>query len=215
MEPILTPDFRARYYDPAIDRFMSEDPIGLAGGVNEYAYSDDDPFDFSDPYGLDAGPINLGQGWSGRVDAFNGGQGFEIHVFSPAGEEVGVASGAFGWIGKHGFPDNVRPEGIPDSVVNAINGVNVAQLRARGTLPDAFRSGRYLDPGRALSVLNVADILLNEYIQQKDLETAGRKDHISPYDEFCNRSLAAGNPKYYMTSIGPMPNPCVGGGGII
>ena len=29
---------RARYYDPAIDRFISEDPIGFAGSVNEYAY---------------------------------------------------------------------------------------------------------------------------------------------------------------------------------
>jgi RHS repeat-associated protein len=29
-------NFRARWYDPAVGRFISEDPIGLAGGVNPY-----------------------------------------------------------------------------------------------------------------------------------------------------------------------------------
>lgn len=45
-------DFRARYYDPAINRFISEDPIGLAGGDNIYAYAYDDPIDLADPFGL-------------------------------------------------------------------------------------------------------------------------------------------------------------------
>jgi len=31
--------YRARYYDPAIGRFISEDPIGFQGGdLNLYAY---------------------------------------------------------------------------------------------------------------------------------------------------------------------------------
>ena len=30
--------YRARYYDPAIGRFISEDPIGFGGGTNFYAY---------------------------------------------------------------------------------------------------------------------------------------------------------------------------------
>ena len=30
--------YRARYYDPVLKRFVSEDPIGLAGGLNVYAY---------------------------------------------------------------------------------------------------------------------------------------------------------------------------------
>ncbi|MGH7679896.1 MAG: RHS repeat-associated core domain-containing protein, partial [Gemmatimonadaceae bacterium] len=43
---------RARYYDAAIGRFISEDPIGLAGGINLYAYAGDDPVNFMDPMGL-------------------------------------------------------------------------------------------------------------------------------------------------------------------
>jgi len=43
--------YRARYYDPAIARFISEDPIGLAGGVNQYAYVGNDPINRLDPSG--------------------------------------------------------------------------------------------------------------------------------------------------------------------
>ncbi|HEX5438979.1 MAG TPA: RHS repeat-associated core domain-containing protein [Gemmatimonadaceae bacterium] len=43
---------RARYYDPRLGRFLSEDPIGLAGGINPYVYAGDDPLDGWDPFGL-------------------------------------------------------------------------------------------------------------------------------------------------------------------
>lgn len=45
--------YRARYYDPALARFISEDPIGLAGGVNLYAYVGNDPVNYTDPSGLE------------------------------------------------------------------------------------------------------------------------------------------------------------------
>jgi len=44
--------YRARYYDPQLMRFISEDPIGLAGGLNSYAYVDGDPISLKDPKGL-------------------------------------------------------------------------------------------------------------------------------------------------------------------
>jgi RHS repeat-associated protein len=31
--------YRARYYDPVLQRFISEDPIGLAGRLNPYSFS--------------------------------------------------------------------------------------------------------------------------------------------------------------------------------
>ncbi|MGH7931081.1 MAG: RHS repeat-associated core domain-containing protein, partial [Candidatus Binatia bacterium] len=34
-------------------RFLSEDPIGIAGGLNLYAYSGNDPVNNRDPFGLD------------------------------------------------------------------------------------------------------------------------------------------------------------------
>jgi RHS repeat-associated protein len=44
--------YRARYYDSSIGRFISEDPLGYAAGVNFYAYCSNSPVDCSDPTGL-------------------------------------------------------------------------------------------------------------------------------------------------------------------
>jgi RHS repeat-associated protein len=44
--------FRARYYDPQLARFVSEDPAGLDGGINQYAYVGNDPVNNTDPSGL-------------------------------------------------------------------------------------------------------------------------------------------------------------------
>ena len=42
---------RFRYYDPDVGRFVSQDPIGLKGGVNLYQYSPN-PIVWVDPIGL-------------------------------------------------------------------------------------------------------------------------------------------------------------------
>ena len=45
--------YRARYYDPEIGRFISEDPIGfMSGQVNHYAYCSNNPVNCTDPTGL-------------------------------------------------------------------------------------------------------------------------------------------------------------------
>jgi RHS repeat-associated protein len=46
---------RYRYYDPAIGRFISEDPIGLQGGLNLFSYSQN-PLVWIDPRGLAGSP---------------------------------------------------------------------------------------------------------------------------------------------------------------
>jgi RHS repeat-associated protein len=43
---------RARYYDPRLKRFVSEDPAKLDGGINPYVYAANDPVDARDPLGL-------------------------------------------------------------------------------------------------------------------------------------------------------------------
>jgi RHS repeat-associated protein len=46
--------FGAREYDPAVGRFISKDPNGLAGGLNPYVYAGNDPVDLIDTTGREA-----------------------------------------------------------------------------------------------------------------------------------------------------------------
>jgi RHS repeat-associated protein len=53
----------ARYYSPSLGRFLQRDPIGLAGGINVYAYVGSSPSGRVDPDGL----IGLGGGGDSHI----------------------------------------------------------------------------------------------------------------------------------------------------
>jgi RHS repeat-associated protein len=44
--------FRARCYDPVTGRWLSNDPIGISGGLNQYVFCGNNPVNFRDPWGL-------------------------------------------------------------------------------------------------------------------------------------------------------------------
>jgi RHS repeat-associated protein len=55
--------YRARYYHPRLQRFLSEDPIEFAAGdLNLYGFVSGDPITWIDPLGLDKEPPCLGAG---------------------------------------------------------------------------------------------------------------------------------------------------------
>ena len=89
-----------RWYDPAVGRWLSEDPSGLGPDVNPYLYGDNAPTDGTDPSGLDKvvngaspddavpliGPVSyLSQGtfWS---DPYNAGTREGPIVLAPDGQ---------------------------------------------------------------------------------------------------------------------------------
>lgn len=51
--------YRARYYDQSLGRFLSEDPITFSGGIDFYAYVQNNPVEFTDVFGLQARPLPL------------------------------------------------------------------------------------------------------------------------------------------------------------
>jgi RHS repeat-associated protein len=59
--------YRMRYYSPLMHRFILEDPIGLTGGINMYAYVSNSPINYRDPDGL-----VLENLFSGPLDAHSG-----------------------------------------------------------------------------------------------------------------------------------------------
>ncbi len=53
-----------RYYDPGLGRYITSDPIGLGGGLNTYAYVQNNPLTYVDPLGLET---QLGISFNGTL----------------------------------------------------------------------------------------------------------------------------------------------------
>ncbi len=75
--------YRYRYYNSALGRFISEDPIGLRGGVNYFRYAANNPLLYRDPLGL----TNWGKVGTGTLAGLQG-----LGTFG-----FGVAVGIYGY----------------------------------------------------------------------------------------------------------------------
>jgi RHS repeat-associated protein len=81
--------YRNCYYHPGLQRFVSEDPSGFAGGVNPYVYVKNNPMNAIDPLG----PGNLLFGVGGSAVMSGGVEGSGgIAINSTSGEAVRFAT---------------------------------------------------------------------------------------------------------------------------
>jgi RHS repeat-associated protein len=84
--------FRARYYHPGLGRFVSRDPMGMAAGINPYAYASGNPVNFNDPSGLLASKTwNVVTDYAGRTTDNLGNaitSGYQSFAASPITQSV-------------------------------------------------------------------------------------------------------------------------------
>ena len=124
----------ARYYDRTTGRYSQSDPIGLDGGsASPYTYVDGSPLKYIDNNGLDRKYVDLREGYKGGIDIVPMTEvDFEIHVFDPNGNEIGLF-GSNGWFNKHGHKG--RPLNCPRPVENQLKGQAIDIMRRSGELP--------------------------------------------------------------------------------
>ncbi|TDR39706.1 RHS repeat-associated protein [Tahibacter aquaticus] len=117
---------RHRYYDPRLGRYISQDPSGLAGGLNPYAYVDSSPHRYLDPLGLvlltpaeGQQVVDKAREWIG-VPYYNGGgpkssrdkadcSGSTWQIYKEAGFDYDYASSS-------SFPNNPRFKKVTDGI---------------------------------------------------------------------------------------------------
>jgi RHS repeat-associated protein len=91
--------YRARYYSPALQRFIAEDPSGLRGGINRFAYAQDDPILYIDPSGRTAGQVGVSLSYTfwGLTGVVSGGIAFDssgnVALYGAYGGGLGAGAG--------------------------------------------------------------------------------------------------------------------------
>ena len=117
-------NFRARYYDPETGRWLSKDPIGISGGLNQYVFCGNNPVNYVDPWGLwwwDADIIEWG------VGGMLGFHGSDVAgaAWSGAGKGALEGNAAF-WDGVIPFWDPFKDQYM-DSCGNTVDGTGASK----------------------------------------------------------------------------------------
>src|SRR5262249_3991993 len=126
--------YRARYFDPTLQRFIGEDPIGFAGGAaNLHGYVGNAPTIWTDPLGLKPSP-GFGRP-PGRGPGPNGTPG------APPGSGPGRGDGPDGTPPQ--TPPN-RPDDLPPCTSVTVQG-NVGSISIQQPRPGAVQWGVTMD----------------------------------------------------------------------
>jgi len=142
--------YRARYYHPALGRFLQTDPIGYATGLNLYTYCGNNAVNWTDPYGLYGWSSNLGIGdnilaniYEGVGDAIGG---YEPYAKPVAAVAVGAAAIATG-IGPAVTATSATVELVASvkvacgAVMASLGGAVILETATGGDVPENFPLG--------------------------------------------------------------------------
>ena len=165
---------RYRYYDPDTARYISSDPIGIFGGLNEYRY-DRNPINWEDPLGLKCKLIHFRikrnpkigtlANWKAKRNAFNAAredpnaripskQDYDQRIRPAADGEAAAArrSGGFSSTQDADHPGDVRATGLLGQTLEPLDsGVN----RSFGSR--VGRQARQRTPGDRTPMVDLID----------------------------------------------------------
>ncbi|MGE3511605.1 MAG: RHS repeat-associated core domain-containing protein, partial [Vicinamibacterales bacterium] len=181
--------YRARYYDSALKRFVSEDPLGIEAGWNVHAYVDGDPISLADPDGeLPIAPILIAAGGAALLDiaiqlVFND---FEVGCID--WWQVGISAG-LGGLG--GWATAARGVAIAARADRAARG-GVQAVRAGQAGEDAVRAvvnigekGKFVVNGRTRIADGITDTVVSEV---KNVKTLSYTRQLRDYVDFARQT---------------------------
>lgn len=134
--------FRARWYDPVAGRWLSNDPIGISGGLNQYVMMGNNPVNFTDPFGLDpaeTGFMGASQTMAGYMDGLLFGVlPNQDNANYRAGQTVGDVVSLAGGLARLGYAGGAKVTSLAlreaPTVANAMKSVAI-----RNALKQWFR----------------------------------------------------------------------------
>ena len=198
--------YRARYYSPALGRFLQTDPIGYKDDMALYAYTKDDPTDSIDPSGTQTCigyPDQIAkcqQNGSGDSDSDNrpkptsSSKPKAMAAGGMIGTTVGVALSAACDVGTDGLCVPANP-----TVVGASASAGAATGAAVGALIDSVVHGNSMDSLRLTYVYQLIDQTQPDVILKY-----GITSELNPLDRYSNAEYAAMNAR--MQVLGAYPN---------
>jgi RHS repeat-associated protein len=138
--------YRARYYNLVLQRFISEDPIGLNGGdVNLYGYTGNSPTNFTDPSGKSNPVIHVVEGYWGARDAGMGVLGSLNLAFNSTLVDIGTQGLGAGMTNIHAMAGEL-PDGTYQTSQQAYQGTQATMSEALS------ENSQYTDPFNAHTI---------------------------------------------------------------
>ena len=126
--------FRSRYYSSSLGRWLSNDPIGISGGLNQYVAFENNPVNIKDPSGLcPEASISQGSWWDMNV-------GWRWHQLKSDYASLKEMTGYWGDAAEFmvGGPESLLAKGGVTAVKNVGKVIGAAEVLEKGKY---FRGG--------------------------------------------------------------------------